>query len=55
MDGEDDVVGCVAICRGVVGDRFRDGAALDVEIEGLLREVGEASEAGFAVAVCADG
>lgn len=54
MDGEDDVIGCGAICGGVVGDGLRDGAALDVELEGLLWEVGEAGEEGFAVAVCAD-
>lgn len=54
VDGEDDVVGRVAICGGVVGDGLRDGAALDVELERLLGEVGKSSEAGLPVAVCAD-
>src|SRR5579859_7599450 len=54
VDGEDNVVDRVAICGGVVGDGLRNGAALDVELEGLLGEVGESGEASLAVAVCAD-
>src|SRR6185437_12438119 len=54
VDGENDVVGRVAICGGVVGDGLRDGTALDVELERLLGEVGEPGEAGLPVAVCAD-
>lgn len=54
MDGEDDIEGCGAGVRRVVGDGFGDGAALDVEVEWLFGEIGQAGEIGLAVAVSAD-
>lgn len=54
VDGQDDVESGDAIRVGIVGDGFGDGSAFDVKGERLFREIGQAGEVGFAVAVGAD-
>jgi len=53
-DGEDDVEGGVTLGFGIVGDGLGDVAGLDVKLQRLLGEIGQASDFGFAVAVGAD-
>src|SRR5206468_6347675 len=54
VDGQRDFVDGRAICGRIVLDRFRDGTALDLELQRLFWRVRQANDAGFAMTVCAD-
>src|SRR5437016_5603108 len=54
VDGQRDFVDGRAICGRIVLDRFRDGTALDLELQRLSWRVRQANDAGFAITVCAD-
>src|SRR5437660_10121180 len=53
VDGQRDFVDGRAICGRIVLDRFRDGTALDLELQRLSWRVRQANDSGFAITVCA--
>src|SRR5207302_5470474 len=54
VHGQRDVIFRVAIVCWIVRDRFRDRSSLNGELERFLGHIGQAGDAGFAVAVRAD-